>query len=137
MSEDPAGSCELISLDAQALNQVMKGTVMLSNVSGFPRLVTLLPLPFKCWDDRSEGYQTGKCSGVSVSLGDSYEGYKWRWEWSCAGACRWWPSCCVSGFLCVQTCYISGSRILLEELLLEYIRLVLIGSILISLEPSS
>lgn len=32
MSEDPAGSCELISLDAQALNQVMKGTVMLSNV---------------------------------------------------------------------------------------------------------
>lgn len=32
MSEDPAGSCKLISLDAQALNQVMTGTVILSNV---------------------------------------------------------------------------------------------------------
>lgn len=134
MCEDPAGSCQLISLDAQALNQVMTGTVILSNVR----------LPQACDPAAIAPYVLGwqirnlpKCSGVSVSLGDSYEGYKWRWEWPCAGACRWWPSCCVSIFLCVQTCYISGCRILIEGLLLEYIRRVLIGSILISLETSS
>lgn len=95
MGEGPAGSCELISMDAQALNQVMTGTVTLSNVSGHPGLVTLLPLPLKCWDDRSESYQT-KCSGASASVGDSCWGLQMV------------ALCCLTVFLlCVHTHVIS------------------------------